>query len=145
MRNNLDANSVKPVLSICISCRDGREWVSNVRAGRRLAKGILGKWLKYRDCNMRLRGVHCMSQCKRSCIVSLASEGCFTYVFGDLDPNSGKQVEQLFELLYLYGEAPEGFLERNRRPEEFRKNILGRLPPLHSKSALITDLEQVQT
>lgn len=86
-----------------------------------------------------------MSQCKRSCIVSLTAEGRFTYVFGDLDPNDDAHVEALFQLVSLYSEAPEGFLERKDRPEALQASILGRFPPLGSQSSLISELELVET
>ncbi len=94
---------------------------------------------------MQIRGVHCMSQCKRPCIVSLTAEERFTYIYGDLDPNSERDVEALVELVSLYSEAAEGFLERKERPTELQANILGRLPPLGSQSSLISDLELVKT
>jgi len=93
---------------------------------------------------MQVRGVHCMSQCKRPCVVSLMAEGRFTYVFGDLDPNNERHAEALFELVAQYSEATEGFLQRKKRPAELQANILGRLPPLGSQSSLISDLELVK-
>ena len=137
--------TANPVLSICMTCRDGRESVNGTRGGARLARRIAGKRMKDGGPEIQIRGVHCMSQCKRACIVSLTSEERFTYVFGDLDPNNERHVEALFDLVSLYSNAPEGFLERKERPEELQSSILGRLPPIGSKSSLISDLELVET
>lgn len=138
-------STVNPVLTICMTCRDGRESVDGTRGGARLARRIAVKRKEYGRPEMLLRGVHCMSQCKRPCIVSLTGEERFTYVFGDLDPNNERHVEALFDLVSLYSDAPEGFLERKERPEELQSSILGRLPPIGSKSSLISDLELVES
>ena len=37
---------------------------------------------------LKVRGVYCMSQCKRSCVVSFTAPDRFTYTFGDLDPKT---------------------------------------------------------
>ena len=81
-----------------------------------------------------------MSQCKRSCIVSLGAPGKFTYVFGDLDPNDPAHIVALFELVKKYAARDDGFLERKERPQALQANILGRLPPLESQSSLLTEL-----
>ncbi len=138
-------STANPVLSICMTCRDGRESVNGTRGGARLARRIAVKRKERGWPEMQLRGVHCMSQCKRPCIVSLTGEQRFTYVFGDLDPNNERHVEALFDLVSLYSDAPEGFLERKERPEELQSSILGRLPPVGSQLSLIHDLELVET
>ena len=134
-----------PVLSICMTCRDGRESEAGTRGVTRVARRIAARQMERGGPEMQIRGVHCMSQCKRPCIVSLTAEERFTYIFGDLDPNSERDVEALVELVSLYSEATEGFLERRERPTELQANILGRLPPLGSQSSLISDLELVKT
>ena len=60
-----------PLLSICITCRDNREEIYGDRGGARLARKVhqeLGN-----NKLARLRGVECMSNCKRACILSLTS------------------------------------------------------------------------
>ena len=81
-----------------------------------------------------------MSQCKRPCIASFSAPECFTYVFGDLDPDRTDHIDALFEFASLYGLASEGFLKRDERPEVLRASILGRLPPIESNSPLVTYL-----
>jgi predicted metal-binding protein len=115
----------KPILSICVTCRDGREGASDTRGGSRLARRVAEKLEQSNNQQMQLRGVQCMSQCKRSCIVSLAAEGRFTYVFGELDPDDDTHVDALFALVAQYSEAPEGFLERKDRPSPLQASILG--------------------
>ena len=135
----------KPILSICMTCRDGREGACDTRGGSRLARRVAEKLALDSDQQMQLRGVQCMSQCKRSCIVSLAAEGRFTYVFGELDPDDDTHVDALFELVSQYSKAPEGFLERKDRPAPLQASILGRLPPPDSQSSLVSNLTLAET
>lgn len=130
-----------PTLSVCLTCRDGREQSeSDTRAGTRLAETMLSRLTLEIRQMVDLRGVRCMSQCKRACVASLGAPGCFSYTFGDLDPSSETQIEALLELPTLFAAAPEGFLQRHERPEPLQARIIGRLPPLDTQSALVTSL-----
>ena len=128
------------VLSICSTCRDGDEENLKKRGGQRLLENIVAYFNYKKLPFLKLREVRCMSQCKRSCVISFTSNNCFTYVFGDINPKDPKYVKSLFDLVILYGKAEEGFLRRRDRPELFKSNILGRLPAIKSKSLIISKL-----
>ena len=128
----------KPTLSICLSCRDGREEFYMTRGGRRFAKKLLNKNLLKKQVN--LRGVNCMSNCKRACTISLTAKKSFTYIFGDIDPENSEYSESLIELVSKYSLSSDGFLRRRDRPLLFQSSILGRLPPIQSNSAIVTNL-----
>ena len=127
-----------PTLSICLSCRDGREEIYMTRGGRRFAKKLLNKNLLKKQVN--LRGINCMSNCKRACTISLTAKKSFTYIFGDIDPENSEYSESLIELVSKYSLSYEGFLRRRDRPLLFQSSILGRLPPIQSNSAIVTNL-----
>jgi len=127
-----------PTLSICLSCRDGREEIYMTRGGRRFAKKLLNKNLLKKQVN--LRGINCMSNCKRACTISLTAKKSFTYVFGDIDPENSEYSESLIELVSKYCLSSDGFLRRRDRPLLFQSSILGRLPPIQSNSAIVTNL-----
>ena len=127
-----------PTLSICLSCRDGREEIYMTRGGRRFAKKLLNKHLVKKEVN--LRGVNCMSNCKRACTISLTAKKSFTYIFGDIDPENSEYSESLIELVSKYSLSSDGFLRRRDRPLLFQSSILGRLPPIQSNSAIVTNL-----
>ncbi|KMW58767.1 hypothetical protein AIOL_003747 [Candidatus Rhodobacter oscarellae] len=131
------------LLSVCTTCRDGREKDTGARGGSRLAKAIHARLDELIAAGATLRGVTCMSQCKRPCIVSLCQDERFTYVFGDLDPERPEHIDALLDLVARYKEAPEGFLGRTDRPEPLRANILGRFPPTRSASLLVTHLDPI--
>ena len=128
------------VLSICSTCRDGDEENLKKRGGQRLLENIVAYFNYKKLPFLKLREVRCMSQCKRSCVISITSNNCFTYVFGDINPKDPQYVKSLFDLVILYGEAEEGFLRRRDRPELFKSNILGRLPSIGSRSPIINKL-----
>jgi len=130
----------EPTLSICLTCRDGREDDhGDVRGGARLA-GALRDLIVRQGCNASLRGVRGVSQYKRGCVASLTVPGAFTVLFGDLDPTDPAHPQAIPDLIPLYSKAPEGFLTRDARPEPLRATILGRLPPLGTASDLVSDL-----
>lgn len=128
------------VLSICSTCRDGDEENLKKRGGQRLLENIVAYFNYKKLPFLKLREVRCMSQCKRSCVISFTSNNCFTYVFGDINPKDPQYVKSLFDLVILYGKAEEGFLRRRDRPELFKSNILGRLPAIKSKSSIISKI-----
>lgn len=130
-----------PTLSICLSCRDGREEIYMTRGGRRFAKKLLNKNLLKKQVN--LRGINCMSNCKRACTISLTAKKSFTYIFGDIDPENSEYSESLIELVSKYSLSSDGFLRRRDRPLLFQSSILGRLPPIQSNSAIVTNLNNV--
>ena len=128
-----------PLLSVCLTCRDNREEIYGDRGGTRLARKVhqeLGS-----NKLVKLRGVECMSNCKRACILSLTSLNGFTYMFGDIDPNRSEYVKSLKNLISTYKSRPAGYLRRRERPETYRSNILGRLPPINSKHLIVKKLE----
>ena len=128
------------VLSICSTCRDGDEENLQKRGGQRLLENIVAYFNYKKLPFLKLREVRCMSQCKRSCVISFTSNNCFTYVFGDINPKDPQYVKSLFDLVILYGKAEEGFLRRRDRPGLFKSNILGRLPAISSRSPIINKL-----
>ena len=130
------------VLSICSTCRDGDENLKK-SGGQLLLENIIAYFNYKKLPFLKLREVRCMSQCKRSCVISFTSNNCFTYVFGDIDPKDPQYIRSLFDLLISYGKAEEGFLRRRDRPELFKSNILGRLPAIESKSSIISKIKIV--
>ena len=130
----------KTLLSICSTCRDENEENLKKREWQRLLENIVAYFNYKKLPFLKLREVRCMSQCKRSCVISITSNNCFTYVFGDINPKDPQYVKSLFDLLISYAQVEEGFLRRGERPQLFRSNLLGRLPSIVSNSDLVTYL-----
>ena len=132
-----------PVLSICLRCRDGREDLDadlDQRGGRRLALAVKTAFpdSAAARCGVALRGVNCMSLCKRPCAIALSGPDRFTYLFGDLDPTV--HAGDVLAVAAAYADAKDGFLPRPARPEVLRAGILGRIPPLGFAGSLVEPL-----
>lgn len=139
-------DSKKPMLSICLRCRDGREESVadlNQRGGRRLAVEVAAMFevSAAADYGVALRGVHCMSQCKRPCTIALSGLGRFTYLFGDLDPT--RHADDVLTVAATYAVAENGFLSRRARPEVLQAGILGRIPPQSFSGDLVAPISPV--
>ena len=76
-----------------------------------------------------IRGVTCLSGCKRPCCVALLAERRVTYLFGDLtaDPVS---AAELLDVARHHAITPDGWIVRTDRPERLRGGILARIPPI---------------
>ena len=74
-----------------------------------------------------VRAYSCLGNCERRCRLSVAGEGRWSWVFGDLDPIL--DVEPLLEFLRRWRKSPDGFLPKEDRPEGLRTKLLGRVPP----------------
>ena len=64
----------------------------------------------------------------------------YEIVFGDIKPSKFEYVDSLLDLISIYNSSSDGFLRRRDRPELFRSNILGRLPPISTNSSLVSYL-----
>ncbi len=133
----------KLTLSICLRCRDGREDRNtdlDHRGGRRLAQVVAHAFPDSTPARrgIRLRGVNCMSNCKRPCTIALAGLGRFTYLFGDLDPTL--HAGDVLSVAAAYAETEDGYLPRPVRPEVLRAGILARIPPLGFAGDLVEPL-----
>ena len=111
-----------------------------IRGGTRLAEEFMKRATE--QIGFSVRGVYCMSQCKRPCVVSFTAADYFTYSFGDLDPECSEHIDALFTFAEMYASAPEGFVLRNDRPEVLRAGILGRYPPIKTASELVSILSK---
>ncbi|MEM9755747.1 MAG: DUF1636 domain-containing protein [Pseudomonadota bacterium] len=120
-------------LSICLRCRDGRETQASdlaQRGGRRLATAVVDMFAASdaERSGIELRGVHCMSQCKRPCTIALSGYGRFTCLFGDLDPT--RHAADVLSVAAAYASSANGALPRASRPQVLQAGILGRIPPI---------------
>jgi predicted metal-binding protein len=91
------------------------------------------------DVDVVLKGVDCLSVCKRPCTVSVSGAGKFTYVIGDLEP--GRDVDDILAFALLYGESADGITKWRDRPVVVRKHTIARVPPIGSLSNLVGDIE----
>lgn len=114
-------------LYVCTACRAAGD-PAELRAGARLLSALRDAVGAHGRPGLRIEGVECLSVCKRPCTVAVASEGRWTYVYGDLDATESART--ILEGVGLYGETPDGIVPWKARPPEFRKGVVARIPPL---------------
>jgi predicted metal-binding protein len=117
---NEDGPSAAALL-VCVTCKsDARPLGAGLFAA--LGERLAGE----RDID--LRPIECLSVCKRPCTVALAAPVKWTYVVGDLTPES--HLEDIVTAARLYAASPAGIVPWRDRPLSFRKGVVSRTPPL---------------
>lgn len=112
------------VVSVCVTCRGPDE---ADRAGERLL-AALRALAAARAPGVAIRPVQCLSVCKRPCTVAFTAPGRYTYVFGDLDPETSAAA--VLEGARSYREQQDGYMLWRERPEALRRGVVARIPPL---------------
>jgi len=111
------------MVTVCTSCREAGTDRADA-PGRRLFDAV-AEAAAGADCIVR--PTQCLSVCKRVCTVSLSSEGGYTFLFGDLDPD--RDAAAVVAMAEACGRAEFGFVPWKDRPEPLRKGIIARVPP----------------
>lgn len=114
------------ILYVCATCRAAGD-AAEPRAGARLLTALRDAVSEGAHPGLRIEAVECLSVCKRPCTVAVASEGRWTYVYGDLDPVGSARA--ILEGVGLYAGTPDGIVPWKARPEAFRKGVVARIPP----------------
>lgn len=118
-------------LSVCTRCRPADFPGSETeRPGYLLASAVVAeaRGVQAGLPGLSVRGIRCMSQCKRPCAVALSAPAKFTLLFGDLSPET--DVDAILHLVGQYAQSGDGLVPRADRPACLRSGILGRIPPL---------------
>ncbi|MBF9052495.1 DUF1636 domain-containing protein [Roseobacter sp. HKCCD9010] len=118
-------------LSVCTRCRPADfPGAETERPGYLLASRVVAEARGVQEAlpGLSVRGIRCMSQCKRPCAVAFSAPAKFTLLFGDLAPES--DVEAILHLAGQYAQSADGLIPRADRPACLRSGILGRVPPL---------------
>ncbi|HEY4193885.1 MAG TPA: DUF1636 family protein [Mesorhizobium sp.] len=118
------STAVDATVIVCSSCRD--ETGSDVypRAGEKLAddarRAAMGE-------NIHVRTVECLGNCKRRLSAAILRDGCWSYVFGDLTPDSGAD---LIAGAKLFAGSADGLIPWRGRPDCLKRGLVARIPPL---------------
>jgi predicted metal-binding protein len=111
---------------VCVSCTSGGARPDT--PGLSLFERVSGAIAKQPDCKAEVKAVDCLAVCKRPCTVALAGHGKWTYVVGDLDPDTN--AEDVIAAALSYGATINGIIPWKQRPQSFRKGVISRIPPL---------------
>jgi predicted metal-binding protein len=113
-----------PVLvSVCITCKTA-DGSAVVGPGMFAAvKGVIDA----ADANVMVRPVQCLSVCKRPATVAVSSAAGYTFLFGDLETESGTAA--LMSFVKSYQKSDYGLVPWRERAEVLRKGMIARVPP----------------
>ncbi len=123
-------------LLVCTTCastwQNGKK--VGVSGGEMLLKEISQLHQDWdRRSQFAIRPVSCMSACSHACVVTFASEGKYSYLFGDLpidNDNIGNTASAILSCAEIYGDRADGMLAWKERPEPLKSGVIARIPPL---------------
>jgi predicted metal-binding protein len=73
----------------------------------------------------------CLAVCKRPCTVAFSGADKWTYLIGDLDPES--HVDEIVSAAKSFAASENGIVPWRERPASFRKGVIARVPPINHK------------
>jgi predicted metal-binding protein len=79
------------------------------------------------DQTVTVRPVQCLSVCKRPATVAVSSPDGYTFLFGDLETESGTAA--LTSFVQSYQRSAYGLVPWRERAEVLRKGMVARVPP----------------
>jgi predicted metal-binding protein len=111
------------VVSVCITCKTadggtlvGPDMFDSVKAAIGPSDLVL------------VRPVQCLSVCKRPATVAVTSADGYTFLFGDLQTESGTAA--LVSFVKSYQKSDFGLVPWRERAEVLRKGMVARVPPM---------------
>jgi predicted metal-binding protein len=110
------------VISICTTCKtaDGQAQAGpDLLAATTIAVGS--------DDAVMVRAVQCLGVCKRPTTAAVSAPGGYTFVFGDLQTDSGASA--LAGFARRYPQAGFGLVPWRERAEVLRRGLVARIPP----------------
>ena len=129
-------NEATVTIFVCVSCRrslgDAEE--SFDQPGRGLAEMLEARLRDGGQTAVTVTPVDCLAVCKRPCTVALAGADKWTYLIGDLDPDS--HAEEIVAAALSFAASENGIVPWRERPASFRKGVIARVPPISVSEAV---------
>jgi predicted metal-binding protein len=119
-------------IHVCVTCRDAATPDGAERPGARLLR-FLEDAAAEGAGPIEIVPVECLSVCKRPCTIGFSAPGKWTYVYGDLAPETS--AETIMAGAALYAQAPDGIIPWKQRPDALKKGVVARIPPLPIRAA----------
>lgn len=121
-----DESGKQPVVTVivCDNCRDETGSDAYPRAGEHLAENARRA---AEGTNVRVESVNCLGNCKRRLSAAMVRPGAWSYVFGDLDVDSGADLVAGAE---LFAASTDGLIPWRGRPDSLKRGLVSRIPPL---------------
>ena len=112
------------IVSVCVTCRMAAAG-DGPRVGA-LMLDALAPVLRAQAPEVKLRPVQCLGVCKRPATVAVSAADGYTFVFGDLEPQSAPAAIAAF--VRSYRGVDYGFVPWIERPELLRSRLVARIP-----------------
>lgn len=120
---------------VCVSCRrslgDAEEAFDQPGLG--LAEELEIRLRDGGQTGVTVTPVDCLAVCKRPCTVALAGADKWTYLIGDLDPDS--HAGEIVSAALSFAASENGIVPWRERPASFRKGVIARVPPILAGNA----------
>jgi predicted metal-binding protein len=111
------------VVSVCVTCKTadsgavvGPDMFESVKAAIDPSEHV------------QVRPVQCLSVCKRPATVAVTSADGYTFLFGDLQTDSGTAA--LVSFVKSYQKSNYGLVPWRERADVLRKGMVARVPPM---------------
>lgn len=123
-------------LLVCTTCAS--TWQNGKKVGISGGEILLKELSKlHQDWDKRSQfeicAVSCMSACSHACVVTFASAGKYSYLFGDL-PSDAENISTtataILNCAEIYSDRPDGMLAWKERPEPLKSGVIARIPAL---------------
>jgi predicted metal-binding protein len=111
------------LVSVCITCKTADGGTAVGPDMFESVKAAIGS----SDC-VQVRPVQCLSVCKRPATVAVTSADGYTFLFGDLQTESGTAA--LVAFVQSYQNSDYGLVPWRERADVLRKGMVARVPPL---------------
>jgi predicted metal-binding protein len=107
---------------VCNSCRLPSDPLLEPRPGSHLAAAVVAEAA---GTGITVKQVGCLGNCKRGLSAAVLREGCWSYVFGELTPDS---ADDLIAGARLFATSTDGFMPFRARPESLKRGLIARIP-----------------
>ena len=123
-------------LLVCTTCAS--TWQNGKKVGISGGEILLKELSKlHQDWDKRSQfeicAVSCMSACSHACVVTFASAGKYSYLFGNL-PSDAENISTIATAILtcaeIYSDRPDGMLAWKERPEPLKSGVIARIPAL---------------
>lgn len=107
---------------VCNSCRLPADPLLEPRPGLHLAAATI---VAARNTGITVKQVGCLGNCKRGLSAAVLRDACWSYVFGELTPDS---APDLIAGARLFATSEDGFMPFRARPESLKRGLIARIP-----------------
>ncbi len=111
------------VVSVCVTCKTADDGTVVGPDMFESVKAAIGP-----SDHVQVRPVQCLSVCKRPATVAVTSPDGYTFLFGDLQTESGTAA--LVSFVKSYQKSDYGLVPWRERAEVLRKGMVARVPPM---------------